>query len=54
MRAHPEAARVASEDVAFKRRVVDLSGRASLRRTIEEAGIVTQEAAHGEFVETSR
>jgi hypothetical protein len=54
MRAHPEAARVASEDVAFKCRVMDLSGRTSLRRTVEEAGIVAQEAAHGKFVETLR
>jgi hypothetical protein len=54
MRAHPKAARIASEDVAFKRRVMNLSGRTSLCRTVEEVGIVTQEAAHGEFVETSR
>jgi hypothetical protein len=51
MRAHAEATRVASEDVAFESRVVDLSGRASFRRAVEEAGIIAKEAAHGEFVE---
>jgi hypothetical protein len=51
MCAHAEAARVASEDITCKRSVVNLSGRASLRRAVEETGVVAQEAAHGEFVE---
>jgi hypothetical protein len=50
--AHAEAAHIAAKYVTGGRRIVDLTGGASFRRTVEEAGVVAQEAAHGEFVKS--